>query len=220
MPKRTEIHVEKPTFYSLFNQENKLDLPMFQRDYSWEDEELTKFWDEVVKTVAVQGLEQFMGQIVLGKIKPQTIPTNSLLKNFYNIIDGQQRITTATIFLCALRDVAYEDKNDAIAKDIQRYIVTISGSPSQDADFVVTLGYSDKKFFKNFIQFEYNDPRKKKKSDYLRLKSIGEIKLSNELIYDAYTFFIKKIKDTSKSYTLAEKINYIAKLKDRFFLKN
>jgi len=216
MPKRADVHVEKPTFYSLFNQENKLDLPMFQRDYSWEEEELTKFWDEIEKTVDVQGLEQFMGQIVLGKIQPTIIPTNSLLKNFYNIIDGQQRITTATIFLCALRDLAYEDNNDAVAKDIQRYIVTISGSPSQDADFVVTLGYSDKDFFKNFIQFEFNDPRKKKESDYVRLKSIGEIKVSNELIFDSYLFFIKKVKEKSRTYTSAQKINYITKLKDNF----
>ena len=215
MPKRETVHVDKPTFHSLFNQENKLDLPMFQRDYSWEDEEVNKFWDELEKTMESIRLEQFMGQIVLGSYQPLIIPEDGILKNFYNIIDGQQRITTVSIFLCALRDVASENKSPDIAKDIQRYITTSSDPPAQDNDFIVTLGYSDKDFFKDFIQFEFNDRRKKKNTDYDRLKSIGEIKRSNELIFNAYLFFIKKIKEKSKNYTTAEKANYITRLKDR-----
>lgn len=214
MPKSSDVHVETITFYSLFNQENKLDIPMFQRDYSWEDEELTKFWDELEKTLDAIELEHFMGQIVLGKTKPLDSQVG-VLKNFYNIIDGQQRITTATIFLSALRDVAYENNLGDIAKEIQRYITTTVGSPSRESDFIVTLGYSDKEFFKNFIQLEFNDLRKKKVSDFDRLKSVGEIRRSNELIYEAYDFFVNKIKEKSLKYTSTEKVNYITRLKDR-----
>lgn len=216
MPKRSDVHVETLTFYSLFNQENKLDIPMFQRDYSWEDEELTKFWDELEKTMEALGLEQFMGQIVLGCIQPLVPPASGVLKYFYNIVDGQQRITTATIFLCALRDVAYENNLIDLAREIQRYITTTSGSPSQDNDFIVSLGYSDKDFFKHYIQFDLNDPRKKKKSDYEKLRSVGATRLSNELIYSAYRFFIDKIKKKSQNYTSVDKINYFTRLKDRF----
>jgi len=216
MPKLQDVHVGTLTFYSLFNQENKLDIPMFQRDYSWEDEELTKFWDDLEKTMEVIGLEQFMGQIVLGSTQPLATPASGVLKYFYNIIDGQQRITTATIFLCALRDVAYENNLIDLAREIQRYITTSSGPPSQDIDFIVTLGYSDRDFFKDFIQFDSQDRRKKKESDYVKLKSVGETRLSNELIYKAYRFFIAKIEDNSKNYTSLDKINYFTRLKDRF----
>jgi len=216
MPKLQDVHVGTVTFYSLFNQENKLDIPMFQRDYSWEDEELTKFWDDLEKTMEVSGLEQFMGQIVFGNTQPLATLASGVLKYFYDIIDGQQRITTATIFLCALRDVAYENNLKELAKEIQRYITTSSGPPSQDIDFIVTLGYSDRDFFRDFIQFDSQDRRKKKESDYVKTKSVGETRLSNELIYKAYRFFIGKIEDNSKNYTSLDKVNYLTRLKDRF----
>lgn len=216
MPKLQDVHVETRTFYFLFNQENKLDIPMFQRDYSWEDEELTKFWDELEKTVDVHGLEQFMGQIVLGVTQQSFTPTGGVLKYFYNIIDGQQRITTATIFLCALRDVAYENNLEDLAKEIQRYITTRSDPQGQDNDFIVTLGYSDKVFFRDFIQYDTRDRRKKRESDYTHMKSVGETRLSNELIYKAYNFFIGKIQGKSQNYTSVDKANYFTRLKDRF----
>jgi uncharacterized protein with ParB-like and HNH nuclease domain len=117
MPQRANVHVETSTFYFLLNQENKLNLPMFQRDYSWEEEELTKFWEDLAKTMRRDRQEHFIGQIVLGKFKPPSQPTSHILKNFYYIIDGQQRIITATIFLCALRDEAAANRNTEIQKN-------------------------------------------------------------------------------------------------------
>jgi len=216
MPKRANVHVGTSTFYSLFNQENKLVLPLFQRDYSWEQEELTKFWEDVEKTVCIQGTEHFIGQIVLGEMKPTVPSTNPLLKNFYNIIDGQQRITTATVFLCALRDEATENGNNEIANEIQRYVVTVLGDPSQADDFVVTLSYSDKEFFRNFIQFKLQDTRRKNENHYKKMLAAGKIRLSNELLHFAYDFFRVKIKQKITAYNNMQKANYFARLKDCF----
>lgn len=140
MPKRANVHVTTSTFYEMFDQTNKLNLPMFQRDYTWEEDNLTKFWEDIEKVIKQgQGQEHFIGQVVLGRLQPVFPPSGYLLKNFYNIIDGQQRIITATIFLSALRDEAFENGNAGAAKQIQRYITTISTSPSNDSDFIVTL---------------------------------------------------------------------------------
>ena len=38
------------------------------------------------------------------------------------IVDGQQRLTTISLTLIALRDIANEKNEDAIAKEIQPYI--------------------------------------------------------------------------------------------------
>lgn len=163
MPKRANVHVETSSFYELFDQTCKLNLPMFQRDYTWEEDNLTKFWEDLEKVAKHgQSQEHFIGQIVLGRFQPAFPPSGYLLKNFYNIIDGQQRITTAAIFLCALRDEASENGNLDTAKQIQRYITTVSTLPSADNDFIVTLGYSDKEFFKDFVQLELEDTRRKK----------------------------------------------------------
>ena len=217
MPLRANVKVETSTFYILFNQENKLILPLFQREFSWEEhDELEKFWDDIERTMPIQGQEHFIGQIVLGKYQPASPSANPLLKNFYNVIDGQQRITTATIFLCALRDIAIGNKNDEIAYEIQRYITTVSYDPVADDDFIVTLGYSDKEFLRNFIQFKLGDVRKKGIEDYVRLQSSGQLRVSNELIYDAYNFFKKKINEKISIYNDIQRANYFTRLKDCF----
>jgi uncharacterized protein with ParB-like and HNH nuclease domain len=189
---------------------------MFQRDYSWETEELVKFWEDIDKNILKQGQEHFIGQVVLGRSSPVSQPTSRLVKNFYNIIDGQQRITTATIFLCALRDEAFKNMNTQISKDIERYITTASASPSDDDDFIVTLGYSDKKFFRNFIQFELDDSRRRSNQHYEKMSSAGQTRSSNELIYYAYNFFREKINEKITGYNNGEKANYFTRLKDCF----
>lgn len=215
MPRAGDVQVRTSTFYSLFNQENKLSLPLFQRDYTWEQENLTKFWDDIQKTIVLQGKEHFIGQIVLGEEKELLAKTNNpILKNFYNIIDGQQRVTTSTIFLCALRDEALNNKNDATATEIHRYVTLSPGYMVPDGDFILALSYSDKKFFKNFIQIKYGDATRKSEQDYERMKTSGEIKSSNELLYDAYKFFQNKIKNEVSNYNDIQKANYYVRLKD------
>jgi uncharacterized protein with ParB-like and HNH nuclease domain len=213
MPKRANVHVETPNFYELFNQENKLSLPMFQRDYTWEEDNLTKFSEDIEKTIK-QGTEHFIGQIVLGEFKPDSPITGHILKNFYHIIDGQQRITTATIFLCALRDEAALNKNEEMARSIQKYVTTVSNPPSADYDFIVTLSYSDKEFFKDFVQFELGDGRRKKEKEYAKMFSEGKIRPSNTLIYNAYRFFRERIRAKTCKCTIVQKTNYLERMRD------
>lgn len=214
MPKRADVQVGKDTFYSLFNQESKLTLPLFQREYTWEQDNWAKIWEDIEKTTHVQGLEHFIGQIVLGRYELISQSSNPLLKNFYHIIDGQQRITTATIFLCALRDEAIANGNKETANDIQRYIATVSGDPYHDNDLIVTLSYLDKEFFKKFVQYRLEDSRRKKDDDFKKSSRIGELQPSNELIYAAYSFFKEKIEEKIATFSDLQKANYFTRLKD------
>ena len=75
---------------------NQLVIPRFQRDYSWEKEHISEFLDDLVLGLNTEDTSNkspyFFGTIlVVGNI------TGS--KGKLEIIDGQQRITTATILL-------------------------------------------------------------------------------------------------------------------------
>lgn len=216
MPKRANVQVSTETFYSLFNQENKLTLPLFQREYTWDQDNWTKIWDDIEKTISTHAVEHFLGQIVLGRYKTITHSPKSLIKNFYHIIDGQQRITTATLFLCALRDEASANGNKEIANEIQRYVVTVSGDPNYDDDIIVTLSYLDKEFFKNFVQFRLEDSRRKGESAYKKKLASGEIQPSNELIWGAYNFFKDKTRERITAFNDTQKADYFTRLKDCF----
>ncbi|WP_231167984.1 DUF262 and DUF1524 domain-containing protein [Helicobacter pylori] len=81
------------------NQKNQLVIPIYQRLYSWEKEQCKQLWDDIIKIGGNDKMDgHFIGSIlyVLDRI---THSNNALL-----IIDGQQRLTTITLLLTALRD--------------------------------------------------------------------------------------------------------------------
>lgn len=81
------------------NQKNQLVIPIYQRLYSWEKEQCKQLWDDIIKIGGDDKMDgHFIGSIlyVLDRI---THSNNALL-----IIDGQQRLTTITLLLTALRD--------------------------------------------------------------------------------------------------------------------
>lgn len=84
-------------------------VPRFQRSYSWERAEVEDFWSD---TIADAEGEYFIGSIVLFSHSPGTL----------GIVDGQQRLTTITMFLCALRDAFAKEEFEGLAKGLHRLI--------------------------------------------------------------------------------------------------
>ena len=77
---------------------NTYHIPDYQREYSWEEDELGDFWDDLETTRQDDDqAPHFFGQIVVHHDE----------KAKY-IIDGQQRTITSVIFLRALQ-LFYED---------------------------------------------------------------------------------------------------------------
>ncbi|GAA7100375.1 hypothetical protein HpCHN32_14060 [Helicobacter pylori] len=115
------------------NQKNQLVIPIYQRLYSWEKEQCKELWDDIIKIGGNDKMDRhFIGSIlyVLDGIKHSN---NALL-----IIDGQQRLTTITLLLTALRD-HWSDKR----KDIEDHYL-INSDKDGDKKFRLILSESDK----------------------------------------------------------------------------
>ncbi|GAA9854497.1 hypothetical protein VN0611_05530 [Helicobacter pylori] len=115
------------------NQKNQLVIPIYQRLYSWEKEQCKQLWDDIIKIGGDDKMDgHFIGSIlyVLDGIKHSN---NALL-----IIDGQQRLTTITLLLTALRD-HWSDKR----KDIEDHYL-INSDKDGDKKFRLILSESDK----------------------------------------------------------------------------
>lgn len=67
-------------------------IPRFQRPYSWDRENIEEFWNDAIRN---SESDYFIGSIVVFKLKDGT----------YGVVDGQQRLTTITMILCALRNI-------------------------------------------------------------------------------------------------------------------
>src|SRR5258706_14467837 len=70
-------------------------VPDYQREYVWTDKEVQQLLDDISEQVdAGSKHEYFVGTVLVS-------PTAE--KNHYEVIDGQQRLTTFFLLLCALR---------------------------------------------------------------------------------------------------------------------
>ena len=74
-------------------------VPVFQRDYSWGTKHCLQLWDDVVRVGSDKNTKaHFIGSIVY-------IEAEETFANItrWLLIDGQQRLTTLTLMLAALR---------------------------------------------------------------------------------------------------------------------
>lgn len=75
-------------------------IPLYQRTYSWEREQCARLWSDIVNLHTTHREGHFVGSIV--RIDEDSAAGSTLAM----IIDGQQRLTTLTLLLVALRDYA------------------------------------------------------------------------------------------------------------------
>jgi hypothetical protein len=90
-------------------QGNYFQIPKFQRPYSWESEQINEFWSDVNSSL---GETYFIGSMVVYKTKSGKLA----------VVDGQQRLTTVTIFLSAIRDQFFSMNSKDSAIGLQQFI--------------------------------------------------------------------------------------------------
>jgi len=112
-------------FTKIINGTTQFVIPVFQRDYTWDAEtQCAQLWRDVLRASRTSGERgHFLGSIVY-------IATGDSLAGFtrWMLIDGQQRLTTLTLLLAALRDHISETKwsggeNDPTPKRIDAYFL-------------------------------------------------------------------------------------------------
>ncbi|BAW77897.1 DUF262 and DUF1524 domain-containing protein [Helicobacter pylori] len=140
------------------NQKNQLVIPIYQRLYSWEKEQCKQLWDDIIKIGGNDKMDgHFIGSI-LYVLDGITHSGNALL-----IIDGQQRLTTITLLLTALRD-HLNDENDEdeflkkfSCQNIQDHYL-INSDKDGDKKFRLILSDSDKDTLLSLIDKDERKP--------------------------------------------------------------
>ena len=102
------MQAKETTFQALVEGTRQFQIPLYQRPYSWGKEELDRLWEDLTEQVATDlaaessggsAASHFIGSVVLA---PQVSFVSKL--NRILVIDGQQRLTTLSIALAAIRD--------------------------------------------------------------------------------------------------------------------
>ena len=100
----------------LFNGEMSFEIPMYQRNYAWGEREIVQLINDIADCTSLKlSRSYYLGTLVV-------YPRQSESKIIYEVVDGQQRLTTFLIMLIALtRPMATQaEKKDLWFENIEK----------------------------------------------------------------------------------------------------
>jgi hypothetical protein len=104
-----KLNAETRTIGAILKEEFFYRIPEYQRPFSWDTDNFEDLIDDVLE--ANKDQEYFLGTIVLHKQEKEGV---------YDVVDGQQRLTSMMVLLACLRDVVEKEK---FKSDIQKKIL-------------------------------------------------------------------------------------------------
>ena len=98
------VAARETTLQELLEGSKQYQVPLYQRTYSWSKNQLERLWEDITKLaddrIDSPATTHFIGSLVLAP-SPSNGPAG--VQEFL-VVDGQQRLTTLSVLLCAIRD--------------------------------------------------------------------------------------------------------------------
>ena len=178
------MDARKGNIYEILNGNKQFLIPVYQRYYSWESEQCVRLWNDIVDMQNKNKTGHFVGSIV--NIAEQAMPTGV---QKYMIIDGQQRITTLTLLLIALRDYAIKHPEDTTinAKRIDNTLLK-NEYESGDERYKLLLTETDRDVLVNLIEqkpIKSKEPSRIKTNHNYFLEQIEKMILAPAEVYES-----------------------------------
>lgn len=97
-------------------------IPRFQREYSWEAEELEELWDDLLDSIKIENnmlvaSEYFIGSLVLVGDDDDTRNIDR------QVVDGQQRLMTFTVAFSVLSQLFKKIEEEKLSEIVHNYII-------------------------------------------------------------------------------------------------
>lgn len=130
------MHAKDFPLDNVLNEQKQWVIPVYQRHYAWKTgsaDQLPNLWEDV-QAIAQQLLDgeqpspHFVGAIIYEE--PGHQPHATVRKR--NLVDGQQRMTTFSLLLCAIREVAKRRQLDGIATSAEVYLLNPTNATMED----------------------------------------------------------------------------------------
>lgn len=139
------IHANEKSLVKIFSDDFSFVIPPFQRPYAWTIQQASELLSDLMTTWNDGGGSTdknpyFLGSIVL--IKSPDSPDSQ-------VIDGQQRLTTLTILIAALRDLLPAEKASYLTQFIYQAGNPFAGTENR---YRLQLRSRDQDFFRTYIQ--------------------------------------------------------------------
>ena len=198
------FNTSNKSFRQMFGNGLSYKVPMFQRDYSWEDDQWDDLWNDIVLTAVTRENDvHYMGYLVL----------SSTDSRVFNVIDGQQRLTTLTLLILAVLKYLDELAENGIDPDANRQRATQLRSSY--------IGYLDPVTLITQSKLSLNRANDAYFQTYIvPLQPLPKpnLKFSEKLLKNAFEWFYGRINEQfSKAKSGKEIAQFIENVVDRLF---
>lgn len=117
-PPRLTTNTGETSFESLLSHDAVFVIPYFQRQYRWKPDKIQTLQDNLLSLVDGSSDVHFLGAVIIHGRR-----TNPSDPKLYEVIDGQQRITTVFLFICAIiRALCRHGSHDTAVGLFAKYI--------------------------------------------------------------------------------------------------
>lgn len=164
-------------FLSFLHKANQFIIPIYQRNYSWDEKQCQQLWDDIVRVGSNESIGvHFIGSIVYIQGGHSSVTSEAPLL----VIDGQQRLTTLNILLEAVARITLETEPIEGFSSVKiRHHYLINPLETDEKHFKLLLSDVDRETLKAIIK-----GAELPKNHSLRIR-------------ENFEFFIEKINDRS-----------------------
>ena len=128
---------------SVFDKHTVFEIPYYQRSYVWDEDNWSRFLEDM-ENVSLTDKQYFIGSLIL---KQKPTETGSKYGNVRVVIDGQQRLTTMTIFFKVL---SLLKENDRIFKT---FMIDLSDE-TDEQEISIHHNHIDKATFNQIVNIQ------------------------------------------------------------------
>lgn len=174
--------------YKLFKNDAYI-IPAYQRDYAWESEQWSQLWEDLSGYQDSSAEDHFLGPLI--------VTPNETKEDLFEVIDGQQRLTTIQMIICLIRDrwidlgdLSTNQMGDLVPNKQLTSELIYSLTPSVRYNFTPNRYLSE--VYRDFIQRNPGDADRKSVDNRQSLKGYKYADRASEAIR-GYKFFKEKI---------------------------
>lgn len=160
------MNAYKNNIYTYLGGTRQYQVPMYQRTYSWKHEQCARLWDDIVDLHRTGREGHFIGSIV--RIEEPSKAGYQLAM----IIDGQQRLTTLTLLLIALRDYASSKSDCGVNPDQITDTLLLNKYEAGNKKYRLLLTQSDRDSLIKIVEgaVDSNSPKSRVLGNYFFFK--------------------------------------------------
>jgi len=199
---------QKKSYKEILSSTVSFHIPTFQRAYNWKPKQISQLWDSVIEN----DKQYYVGNIVVVQHSTENIQAG------YLVIDGQQRLTTLSLFLVAIRNYISKDKEKDKKKQflqkhkemIEELKSSLIFNTSFSDESKIKLIFSKRNLSEIYKKLVHDDLVNVEKLDEAQTRFVKNLHYINQLLRE----YLKEQEKEGKSVKIAiqELVNKILEL--------